>query len=726
MVIPPGKGQFFALMKTLPALLSAGLLCLSLVAQAQTMTWPVAGKSAGEDIIAKPQGYVGDEFNFDHLFIGGEEGDVILCPADGTILYLSVDYYESLDYMYGTGFTPGQSFDRNIEAADFGEGTDRRYYTGSITIRLADGSKIHISGLSGDRTFKTGQEISAGDVLGVIGYSYKAVKQRSIFVSISDRNNKPKDPMSPFGLESTFVEPKEMTRENPLPVEKAREDLDVLKEAFCELYPSLEKRMPEMEFRAFVDSLKLSVTEPVNPSTEFRAILQQILHSIPDSHHYLFPDPLPSGNEEVWSPGTYLMYCDDTVRVLLAQPGFKQLEGKVVTRIDGLPAKSYAERAEVFVSNYDGKVESLAKEQNVLLGRYERVLNLGAGEGSTQELEFSDGTTAVIPFFDRPRFRINDTYYRVARWLNQNASLDDDDVFETRELNDSTSYLALKTFEMLTGQVERIRDFLASCKSPNLIVDVRNNGGGHNEVLMQLLSYFADAPMDRQKGGYNRVNGKGPFPILKYSSNYSPEKEIFPEYEEREDGFYLLDTLETCSVVMPDPSVHYDGRVYVLTNAFSFSAAMLFPAVLVRNRRGVSVGRETGTTYHDMTALKFADIRLPNSLQTIRIPLVQLVFDTTVCDRLPEGRGLLPDYPLPLTYYEITCGADGQTDVMLEYALSLIAEGKYLSEKNPFEEFDRTFSLSSVLKIALFALIGVLLAASVIIFISLKRKGQKK
>jgi len=60
-------------MKTLPAFLSAGLLCLSLVAQAQSLTWPVAGKSAGEDIIVKPQGYVGDKLNFDQLFIGGEK-----------------------------------------------------------------------------------------------------------------------------------------------------------------------------------------------------------------------------------------------------------------------------------------------------------------------------------------------------------------------------------------------------------------------------------------------------------------------------------------------------------------------------------------------------------------------------------------------------------------------------------------------------------------------------
>jgi hypothetical protein len=68
--------------------------------------------------------------------------------------------------------------------------------------------------------------------------------------------------------------------------------------------------------------------------------------------------------------------------------------------------------------------------------------------------------------------------------------------------------------------------------------------------------------------------------------------------------------------------------------------------------------------------------------------MVKVVFDTTVCERTPWGRGLLPDYELPLSYNEITMGADGETDVMLEYALQLIADGKYLSENDPFAEVD--------------------------------------
>ena len=707
----------FQHMKARFSSLLMSILLFSSLTQAQTQVWPVAGKTAGEDILCKPQGYIGEELSFGELFLGGNEEDFVLCPADGIIQNICIVYHHSLVYVVSDSLKPGTSFDQSIEAADFGKGTKRKYYTGAVSIRFADGRKIHLSGLSGNYSFQTGQRVSAGDTLGRIGYSYKAIQGPSLMVSVSDRAGKVVDPMSPFGLKTTFVEPEALTREDPLPVGKAREDLEVLKQAICEIYPSLKDRMPEQAFRSFMDSLAQTITAPVDPAADFRMLLRQVLHKIPDSHFYLYPDPIKTDLGKVWTPGEFLTFCDDTVRVLLTTPRFSQYEGKVVTHINGAPARDYAKRAEVFVSYFDGNNKSMVQEQNVLLGRYGMMLNWGSGKDSAHELVFSDGTSAVIPFDTRPAFKANDTYRQIARWYGINSPRDEDDVFETRELNDSTSYLGLKTFEMLSEQVERVRGYLDNCKSKYLIVDVRNNAGGHSEVLMQILSCFSGEPMDRQNGGFNRVNQKGPFPSLKYSMNYTPDSDIFPEYEAGADGFYLKDTLETCSVVMPDANVCYDGRVYVLTNARSLSTATLFPAVLVRNRRGVSVGRETGSGYHSMAALKFADIRLPNSLQTIRIPMVQLVFDTTACDRLPAGRGLLPDYPLHLTYNEITGGADGNTDVMLEYALSLIAAGKYLDPEDPFEAFDKTQAPSFLSGKTVPALVSFLLAAVVIFFI---------
>jgi len=672
--------------------LSIGLLNVE-ASVAQSFTWPIAGKAAGTDVLSRPQEYIEQEQNYDGLFIGGAEGDVVVCPTDGTILHLFVVFRQSMNNSLVSSWDPAKTFDENIRDTDLGKGTDPRYATVGLSLQLKDGSKIHIDGLQGEKRFKTGQRLAKGDTLGCLGYSYKAFKEPSLSVSISGRDNKPMDPMTPFGLKTTFVPFGGLTREDPMPAEKIREDLQVLEEAFCELYPSLEDRMPEAAFRAYMDSLRQAVAGPMNPGGPFRLILRQILNKLPDSHLYLYPDPVQAKlpkHAPSW-PGLYLMWCEDSLRVLIAGQGYTQYEGKVVTSVDGQPASAYADRFDVFHYLYDGAVESTLAEERIQLGSSGSLMHWGEKRDHPLDYEFADGTHASVPFLKSVRdYRIGELYHRNFNWYARNRMRRPDDAFETRQLNDSVAFLALRTFDLNTVQEDSVRVFLAGCDAPNLVVDLRNNSGGDVTVLMRLLACLADKPMDRQKGGYNRVKKQGDFASLQYSLNYANVPDIFPDYEPREgeEGFFSLDTIETCSVVLPDPEIHYGGKIYVLTNGHSYSAATLFPAVLVRNRRGVSVGRETGTGYHYMTALKFADIRLPHTLQTIRIPMVQLVFDTTVCDRTPAGRGLLPDYPLPLSLNEVLDGPDGKTDVMLEYALSLIANGQYLSPKDPFAAAD--------------------------------------
>lgn len=86
-----------------------------------------------------------------------------------------------------------------------------------------------------------------------------------------------------------------------------------------------------------------------------------------------------------------------------------------------------------------------------------------------------------------------------------------------------------------------------------------------------------------------------------------------------------------------------------------------------------------------MTALKFADIRLPNSGFQFQIPLVRIIYDTTQNERIPYGRGVIPDYPVEITRREIFEAPDS----ILTYALNLIAEGKYLEGEDPFADSDK-------------------------------------
>jgi hypothetical protein len=83
----------------------------------------------------------------------------------------------------------------------------------------------------------------------------------------------------------------------------------------------------------------------------------------------------------------------------------------------------------------------------------------------------------------------------------------------------------------------------------------------------------------------------------------------------------------------------------------------------------VVVGRETASAYHYMTAMKFSQICLPNSNIGVNLPLIKTVFDTEISDRFPYGRGVLPDYEVPLTFDNFI---GNETDAILDRAMQLI------------------------------------------------------
>lgn len=86
---------------------------------------------------------------------------------------------------------------------------------------------------------------------------------------------------------------------------------------------------------------------------------------------------------------------------------------------------------------------------------------------------------------------------------------------------------------------------------------------------------------------------------------------------------------------------------------------------------------------------------------------------------------MLPDYELPLTYNEVTMGADGETDVMLEYALQLIADGKYLSEEDPFAEADALAKGSKLWLWISIALALLIMAISVLLLRAHRTTGTR-
>ena len=76
-------------MKTRKLLLFALLLAATNI-QAQVWIWPIAGQKTGANILSQPNTHIDKELNESDLFIGGTEGNAVVCPVDGIIEDISI------------------------------------------------------------------------------------------------------------------------------------------------------------------------------------------------------------------------------------------------------------------------------------------------------------------------------------------------------------------------------------------------------------------------------------------------------------------------------------------------------------------------------------------------------------------------------------------------------------------------------------------------------------
>lgn len=636
--------------------------------------WPVSGTKYGEGIIGRPQQYIGSELNYGNLFIAAPLGSDILAPADGKIISISMDYMTSLTYMasYGHEGTFDEQFAK-IVSEEENLPVPERYLNGSVSIRLEDGRTLHIAGLLGSVELKTGAKVKAGDVLGTASYAFKAFDEPHINLSLSDRQHRPDDIMAFLGLESTFKRSEHKIPES-LTRAEAEEDIDILLDSYRELYPSIDDIVTEGQMEAFRDTAYNLVKDSISYSDFYglvdRSTTAELAH---DSHIWvLTEDPVKYSRDYV----AHILPVLDSGRIIISQvqPGYEKYLRKQVLSIDGKDAGEYLSQARRRHRLYDADNLSI-RERSELLFLFSDFRN-----PRVVEYVFEDGTSFTDTWI---RSRLVSRYIpSLTTEIAHFKFLTDNRTFHFSRLNDSTVLFTLRSFELDQIQMERIADSIrTNLAMPNMVIDLRNNPGGEEKVMNKLLSYFLNAP-SKNLGSYDKVNSNSTFRNFRNTANRVPEEVIFGEYEaiDGREGFYRKNDL----TIMPDSLINYKGRIYVLTNESSQSAASLFPAILVRNHRAVTVGRETGSGYHYMTATQFADVLLPNSGIQVRVPLIKSVMEDLVTERTPAGRGLMPDYEIPLSYEEIYLSRE---DIFLDKVQELIAGNHYLGE-DVFARYD--------------------------------------
>lgn len=219
-------------------------------------------------------------------------------------------------------------------------------------------------------------------------------------------------------------------------------------------------------------------------------------------------------------------------------------------------------------------------------------------------------------------------------------------------LEGNIAYINIKAFEDLAKFKSFARSAFGIIKQneiDNLIIDLRENGGGASSVSEELMQYIS--PVE-----YNSFDTS----LIKVS-NY-----LINRYSLDTEN-YILGSLKDENrqkIMLQNNPLRFNGKSYVLTSGYCYSTALDFAAMVRCFKAGILIGSETGgRTKSFGSPIK---VTLPETGIKLKISCKKFV---NVC-AIESSKGLIPDHIIENSIDDDIKNKDS----VLEYTLQLIKE----------------------------------------------------
>jgi hypothetical protein len=325
-------------------------------------------------------------------------------------------------------------------------------------------------------------------------------------------------------------------------------------------------------------------------------------------------------------------------------------KGAEITKINGITVDSMLRYSRRFISS-DGYNET-ARNHYLQLGFNSYYVGL-FGRPDTFNVEYTDGKTLK---------HIKYAAFKPRSLPSLPLGPRDDSLFtkykrasmKYRYLDTEKTTLLLKISRFShRGDIKAYRRIFRKLRknhSKNLVLDLRNNGGGSLGNSYRLLSYLIDTARTQTLRTTIRN-----YPLRKYTHGNIGFKLTRLAYKIIGKKYSSHDTDNFVYTIKPRKRNHFNGNVYVLINGGSFSASSLVAAYLKFKKRATFIGEETGGTIEGCNAGITPYYKLPNTGIRIRMPAFRIVHDVS-----PEitGKGIIPDYRTEYTFRDIITRKD--------------------------------------------------------------------
>jgi len=440
----------------------------------------------------------------------------------------------------------------------------------------------------------------------------------------------------------------------PISPDKLKEDLDLLFKTIQEVHPNMYAYTSKEEFNPLRKKLYESINQPMN-RLEFYKLVAPVVASLKSGHTYIqpFAQELKKFIESGGSVFPLALRSDGSKIILTKNYTSTPLPvGKTVLNINGQPAAElFAKFARLFPAEKRNTNPDVVERTEI----FGWLLHLEYGPIESWTLEIKETNSLVNSYTVKPvplekiigakAGPNNEKEKNYYQYLSEyNTAL--------LEINSfGTSLGKFKNF--LRESFQKIRDN----KTPNLVINIRENSGGSDMNANALLKYLAQKPYNQFEQARIKISPQA-------QKGIAPLRRQNPElFENKKVGDII--TLELPLKTPAANPLRFKGRTFVLIGPKSFSTSTSFAATIKHFRIGTLVGEETG----DPTIVygNVIDTTLPNSGLMAAVPGRAFV----LAGGKPDGRGVIPDYEVKQKPQDTGKGVD----TVLQFTLNLIKEG---------------------------------------------------
>lgn len=458
------------------------------------------------------------------------------------------------------------------------------------------------------------------------------------------------------------------------------QDFKIFKEILEEAHPSLNEYISADEWGRLISSASDKVKN-VHTELEFIQLLSEVGHEIGDAH--LSISLFDEIEKEIGLFVPSMEYAEGQLVFSKNNEGIDK--GAKLVSINGVSSFEILKRLSKYAFS-DAKNREV--EFHIVAQNFERFMYYEFGSQAEYKIEY-------IKYGDDDLLEKNilgskKGYFDNQRWMQESNieyEIDDygtypknlvpsvqiDETYDAAILRVPTFHVTPWFFKEILAQLFKV---INEEGVSNLIVDVRDNGGGYTYNSYMLRLYLSGSIDEWWEYCYTSTFDL-PYPeyFNGLPSILGGLRKFFVGGKQL-DGKIVLDK----SMHIPNsrsaiPYYQFRGNKFVLFNGRSCSAASEFAHFAMNDKSIITLGTESGASPRLQTAGVFADYILPNTRIKLHFGLISFVSKES---EQSKGLGVIPDYEVEKSIEDVYY----QTDPQMEKLLGIL----YNDFTDPFKD----------------------------------------